>query len=118
MSEDRARYRTSRGRRHDPLASVTEKAFQQQIIDLARTLGWKTFHPYDSRRSDPGFPDLVLVKPPRVVFAELKRESGQLSPAQLVWFGLLSQCRGVEVYVWRPSNVDGVIATLQGEVGA
>ena len=39
---------------------VTEKAFQTAVVELAELCGWKVYHTYDSRRSAPGFPDLVL----------------------------------------------------------
>ena len=48
------------------------------VVDLARTLGWRVYHTYDSRRSQPGFPDLVLVRE-RILFLELKSETGKLS---------------------------------------
>ena len=42
--------------------AITEEQFQQQIIDLADVRGWWHYHTRDSRRSDEGFPDLVLVR--------------------------------------------------------
>jgi len=90
---------------------MTEKQLMQNVIDLARMLGCLTFHTYDSRRSEPGFPDLVIVgkrrvkgESPRVIFAELKSQTGRLSHAQRLWIEALNQCRQAEVYVWRPSD--------------
>ena len=61
--------------------------------------GWWAFHPYSAKRSAPGFPDLTLVRD-RVIFAELKRESGgRLTPAQVGVHELL-RAAGAEVYVW------------------
>lgn len=92
---------------------LSEKEYQAQILDLAHTLGWIYIHPYDSRRSTPGFPDLVLVRAPRVIFAEIKRDGLVLSLAQEVWRGELMQCPGVEYYVWRPSDWDSVGEVLR-----
>lgn len=50
----------------------TEKAFTEEVRKVARTLGWLEMHPFDSRRTTAGFPDLTMVRKPRVVFAELK----------------------------------------------
>lgn len=54
-----------------PSTRISEKEFQAQVLDLARLTGWLCYHPHDSRRSAPGFPDLVLVRPPVVEDAEL-----------------------------------------------
>lgn len=91
--------------------AVSEKDWQQQVIDLAQLLGWLYFHTYDSRRSSGGFPDLVLVRE-RVVFAELKSGSGRLTAAQHWWIASLSVA-GAEVYVWQPSDWPQVEQTLR-----
>ena len=44
---------------------------------------------------------------PRVVFAELKRETGKLTPAQTEWLDDLAAA-GVETYLWRPSMIDEI----------
>ena len=92
---------------------LSEKEYQAQILELACTLGWIYIHAYDSRRSTPGFPDLVLARAPRVIFAEIKRDGLVLSLAQEVWGGELAQCPGVEYYVWRPSDWDSVVEVLR-----
>lgn len=43
---------------------ITEKQFQQHIIHLATLHGYLTYHTHNSRRSNPGFPDLTLIRPP------------------------------------------------------
>lgn len=75
----------------------------QAIIDLARLLGWKTYHTFDSRRSEPGYPDLTLVKGRRLVFAELKTEKGRMTAAQDEWLEAFLQA-GAEVCVFRPRD--------------
>lgn len=82
--------------------SETEKQWMQVIIDAARLLGWQVYHPFDSRRSTPGFPDLTLVRE-RVVFAEVKTQKGSVSRDQRVWLDVL-KAAGAEVYLWRPSH--------------
>ena len=59
-----------------------------------------------------GFPDLVLVRE-RVIFAELKSETGRLSPEQKTWGDKLfiADC---EIYNWRPSDWDKIIKILEG----
>lgn len=93
--------------------TISEKDFMGQVIDLARMTGWRVYHTYDSRRSEAGFPDLVLVHPrrERVIFAELKSATGQLSVPQKAWLAALDEA-GADVRVWRPDDLDLVTAIL------
>ena len=84
--------------------SITEASFQRNVIEYARLCRWKHYHTKDSRGSNPGFPDLVLVRPPRVVFLELKSEDGKVKTDQAEWFEALRMCGGVEVSIVRPSG--------------
>ncbi len=93
---------------------VTEKAFQAQVLKLAAILGWMAYHTHDSRRSQRGFPDLVLVRGARLIFAELKSESGKVKPEQAAWIAAL-QFAGQMAYIWRPSDWDRIVATLTND---
>lgn len=88
---------------------MSEDALQQQVERIARGFGWLVYHVRDSRRSQAGFPDLVLVRGSRIVFAELKTERGRTSPAQQEWLAALQMARlgnpGVQVFLWRPRDV-------------
>ena len=89
--------------------------------------GWMVYHTYDSRRSDAGFPDLVMVRGGRVIFAELKydkgyadwddrkpKRRGKISEAQQAWIDALSNVFGVECYVWKyPDSVDELLRILE-----
>lgn len=90
---------------------MREREWQAQVIEAARLLGWRVYHTHDSRRSEPGWPDLALVRD-RLVMAELKTANGRVSTAQEGWLDAL-QAAGVETYLWRPSDWDAVIATLK-----
>ena len=99
-------------------ATVTEKHFQQDVVNLARMRGWLVFHPWNSRHSAAGFPDLCMVRAGRIVFAELKTEKGKASPAQREWLGELgrvAQIAGpdVQVFLWRPSQFDEIVEVLR-----
>lgn len=106
---------TAAEHRERTVLAWTEKQFQQQIIGLARTLGWRVYHPYDSRRSVPGFPDLVLVHPARgVLWRELKTEKGRASPAQHDWLHALIEA-DQDATIWRPRHWnDGTIHQALG----
>lgn len=93
---------------------MTEAELQQTIIDAAELSGWLAFHDGDSRRSTgAGFPDLVLVKPPRVVLLELKSEVGRIRPEQHVWMDALSRCDTVASAIVRPEHLDTILDYLR-----
>jgi protein-disulfide isomerase-like protein with CxxC motif len=89
----------------DLILRLSEKDFQQRIIDRARALGWLVYHTHDSRRSAAGFPDLVLARNGQMVFAEVKAEKGRVSDAQEEWLAALRHNPYHQVYVWRPSDL-------------
>lgn len=67
-------------------------------------LGWRIYHTRDSRGSYSGFPDLTMVRGPRLVFAELKSDRGIVSSEQAEWLAALRRVEVVEVAVWRPED--------------
>ncbi len=99
---------------------MTEAELDGHVKQLAALFGWLRYHTYRSKHSPAGFPDLVLVRPPRVIFAELKRDLGVKggaagvgpTPDQERWLEALGRCPGVERYLWRPADIDTVAAIL------
>ena len=91
----------------------SEKHLQARILEAAKALRWLPFHVFDSRRSQPGFPDLVLARPPRLIFAELKATKGRLTPEQKRWLETLEAVPGVEIYCWKPADLQAAIETLR-----
>lgn len=90
---------------------ASEAAWQAQVVHLATMFGWLVYHTHDSRRSQPGFPDLVLVRD-RVLYRELKTATGRVSAEQQVWLDRLERA-GADAAVWRPGDIDAVVATLR-----
>lgn len=114
----------------------SEAAFQQQVLNLAGFYGWCSYHTHDSRRSQAGFPDLVLVRGAELIFAELKTDTGRVRPEQQEWIAALEHVAGnyrraielleadvadgahdpidgcVDVYLWRPRDFDELHARL------
>jgi len=95
--------------------ALTEKDFESQIKDLARLFGWKYYHTWRSIHSPAGFPDCVLVRQSRIIFAELKSEKGKVSPAQQEWLDALGNVgdKDVQVYLWHPSDFDKIVEVLR-----
>lgn len=90
--------------------SRSERDWQNFVIARALNHGWTYYHapdnkPCNGRRQKivPGFPDLVLVKGSKLVFAELKAETGRVSAEQKVWLAKLA-ATGCEAHIWRPSQ--------------
>lgn len=81
---------------------MTEAELSSLVRDLIRRLGLICYHTHDSRRSDPGWPDLAIVGT-RFMARELKTEKGRLRPEQRGWIESLDAA-GVDVAVWRPSD--------------
>ena len=78
---------------------MTETEFQNAVIEAACRFGYLCYHTHDSRRSAPGFPDLVLAKHGAVLIAELKTDTAVVDDAnQIKW---LLATNGV---IWRPKH--------------
>lgn len=91
---------------------MTEAEFQKRITDLCDWLKLKWHHETDSRRSKAGFPDLVIVGPGGLLFAELKTQRGRVSKEQQAWLSALLDV-GVRAYVWRPSDWPRIVQELK-----
>ena len=98
---------------------ITEKEFQATVVEYAQARGWKVAHfrPAMTSRLDKkgkpvwvtpvqadgeGFVDLVLVRF-RIVYAEVKSETGKLSKQQEGWRDAIVEAGG-EWYCWKPSD--------------
>ena len=90
----------------------SEADFQFWLRKRAHEFGWLYHHNYDSRRSDPGFPDTVMVRGDRIIFAELKTPKGRISDPQTTWLEALGGV-DVESYIWRYEDVDRILEILQ-----
>lgn len=101
---------------------VSEADFQRQVTDLATVLGyvWCHFRPaltskgYRTPVSGPlgkGWPDLVLVRGERIIFAELKRDGAKTTPEQDDVLRTLAKAG--EAYVWRPADFEVIARLLQ-----
>jgi hypothetical protein len=94
-------------------SGITERQWLRQLTDVAKTLGWRPYHTQFSKWSEAGWPDLALCKPPRLLLVELKSEHGDVTPAEHEWLTMLEQCPGIDVYLWRPSDIDLAVKVLR-----
>ena len=94
-------------------ALLSEKDLLAQVRELAETLGYRVYHTHDSRRSEPGFPDLVIAGHGRLWFVELKSQQGRVTAPQREWLGALA-ATGAQTRVWRPSDWAALAEELGG----
>jgi hypothetical protein len=52
-------------------------------------------------------------RPPRLVFAELKRKGSWATPEQTQWLSMLRQIPAVEAHLWTPADFDRIVEILR-----
>lgn len=103
-----------------------EDDFQKQVIALAQMRGWRVAHfrPAQTQRGNwvtpvqadgKGFPDLVMVRRDRLIFAELKAVYRKPTPEQQAWLSALSgvETEAVEVFVWNERDFPEIARVLR-----
>lgn len=94
--------------------NASERDLQTAVVQLARIQGWQPYHTWTSIRSEPGFPDLVLIRPPQILVVELKSATGKVTAAQRKWLDLFAAC-SVPALVVRPADFEELAARLAGK---
>ena len=74
---------------------MSEEELQGGVIDLARLQGWRVAHFRPARTEQgwrtpvaadgKGFPDLLMLRHPRLLVVELKSDRGRMTPEQEQW---------------------------------
>jgi len=135
--------------------TISEKDFATWFEELLDTYGYRWMHPRPARvrrggkdvyetayTGHKGYLDYTIAHEvkQRLIFAELKSETGKVSPDQQLWFDTLEACQKVillepmivvgreaslelkglmdsltipEVYIWRPSQRDEIEEILK-----
>lgn len=101
---------------------LTEAQLQAHVLELAQMFGYKRAHfrPALTKHGwrtpvaadGKGFPDLVLLRPGRIIFAEIKTAAGRLTRDQHEWLDA-AQDAGAETYVWRPADLQHIAEILR-----
>ena len=107
---------------HAAAKAMPERELQEAVRRMCAELGLFHFHPLNSKGSEPGWPDSTIIGR-RVIFRELKRQSGAVTPEQAE-VGRKLRAAGQSWKVWRPVDlIDGtvgqelaVLAAIQGEL--
>lgn len=83
---------------------MLEAVLQNTVREMCARFKLRCYHVYDSRKSEPGFPDLTIVGCGGHMFRELKTDVGRLTAAQQGWLDDLS-AHGADAGVWRPVDL-------------
>lgn len=105
------------------LRTITEREWQKSVTALMTAYGWHWWHSPDNRPVNgriqnirPGLPDLIAARGSRLLFVELKRETGKTTPEQDTALAALGGT-GAEIYVWRPRDIAEARQTLMPSWG-
>lgn len=104
-------------------ATLSEKQFQLQVLQLAKLYGWRVAHfrPAQTRSGrwitpvqaqGKGFPDLLMLRGARQVVAELKVGKNKPSAEQTAWLDAFTLAK-VEAHVWFPEDWRVIEETLK-----
>jgi len=94
------------------LPGESEKQFAAEVIRLGRVFHQRIYFTQHSKGSPPGWPDLVIVKPPFLRIRELKTNEGRLTPIQVETIELLKACTQFDVDIWRPKDWQRIVAEM------
>lgn len=86
----------------------SEKQWMANVTQVARLYGFVVYHTHDSRRSEPGFPDLIMIKGRYMIVVELKTDTGKVTHAQQAWLDAFAGVREVRACVWRPGGANTI----------
>jgi len=107
----------------DPRAALMSEdrgpdSLEAHLRKLLDDLGLWAFHPRNSKGSQKGWPDWVIIGPRKIIFRELKSEHGTVTAEQRD-VGERLQRAGQSWKVWRPSDLlSGQIARELTEIAA
>lgn len=87
------------------LAGMSEREFSEHVRRTLRALqNVEAYHTHDSRRSEPGFPDFVVLVGDRAWAIELKTATGRVTPAQTRWLAAFARLPRWRALVVRPQD--------------
>lgn len=93
-------------------ADLAEKEWQKTLVAAAEIFGYVVEHTYPLRTQHGwrtgstlvGKPDLVMLRPPRLVVIECKANKGRLDPAQRAVLSLYAEIPNTRAWVLRPRD--------------
>lgn len=105
-----------------PAAAVPEKDFQRTLVATLEVFGYVVEHTYPLRTQHGwrtgstlvGKPDLIAVRPPRLLAIECKSDVGRADPEQIAVLSLYAAVPCARAWVLRPRDPwDDVVSWLR-----
>lgn len=96
-----------------PTREIGLAEWQGFVASFATFEDWSVYVNATPKDAAPGFPNLVLVRPPQCVFVLLRTNRAEPTKAQQEWLSALAEC-GVSTVIWRPADWPEVEARLRG----
>ena len=109
---------------------MTEQQFTNELLKWLKQYHWRAFHVRNSGaggmtqvQGDKGFPDVLAIRPPRILVAELKvgkpgTLKGDPTPEQRAWLEAFEHVQiswkwqPIETYVWYPQMFPAILEIL------
>lgn len=102
----------------------SEDELDRHVRRTALLFEFWTYHTRYSLKSEGGFPDWIVLRPPRLLVVECKRQGLWLTPprqgrrgrwgiGQAEWLRRWSRQPGTEVYLWWPTDAPDITELLQ-----
>ena len=86
-----------------------KRALQLEVFKIAVGMGWEVRPNANDGASSRDFPDMVLVKDGRLIFAYFKSPYEKITKTQQVWIIAFKRCGyPVSVHIWRWSDLDDI----------
>mgnify|MGYP001565145424 CR=1 FL=1 len=97
-----------------PGAAMSEKQVQACVREVCKRMGYLHYHTWDSRKSEPGYPDSTIIHPDGGVLwmVEIKRQGETPTLPQQRWLEALSRVERVEAAVVYPDDLAAWVERL------
>ena len=91
---------------------LTERELMDNLRSEAKKCGWLVYHPFLSKWSEKGFPDLIMIRSGKGFAWELKSAKGRVTDAQQTWIDALRGIPGVSARVVYPDDLEKAYQAL------
>ena len=98
------------------LLGFTHDQLDNRVREICQVLGLLHYHTYDSRKSEPGFPDWCIAGNGSIYYVENKAGRDTLSVDQRKWFFALDRQPHVYCWVVRAHTIDVLDTVLLNHV--
>ena len=83
------------------------------VVDICEKQGFLWHHLYDLYKGFTGCPDLMMAKPPRLIFIKFKVQGRELGNEEHLWMQTMERCHGVEAYVFYSNDLHKAMSVIR-----